>query len=75
MAREVLRILQSSSLRLPRVCDIFPSVSQYQTLTIRPELQPGDLVIDDFFTLFEAVGALEVCVMSELFHNIDSQAH
>lgn len=25
------------------------------------ELQPGDLVIDDFFTLFEAVGALEVC--------------
>lgn len=25
------------------------------------ELRPGDLVIDDFFTLFEAVGALEVC--------------
>lgn len=24
------------------------------------ELRPGDLVIDDFFTLFEAVGALEV---------------
>ncbi|KAM0713949.1 hypothetical protein Q7P37_010912 [Cladosporium fusiforme] len=24
------------------------------------DLQPGDLVIDDFFTLFEAVGALEI---------------
>lgn len=34
-----------------------------RSLIPRLELQPGDLVIDDYFTLFEAVGALEVCFM------------
>ena len=26
------------------------------------QLQPGELIKDDYFTLFEAVGALEVCL-------------
>lgn len=71
----MLRILQSSSLQLRRVCVVLPAVPQHQTLTILPELQPGDLVIDDFFTLFEAVGALEVRVVLEMRYYMTYRAN
>lgn len=66
-------ISQTNSLQLPRVRSL-PFTRQKTThpppgrrnreairLTKYTALEPGELVKDGFFTLFEAVGGLEVC--------------
>lgn len=42
------------------ISSVFWSRNSRRLLTFDSELKPGQLVKDDFFTLFEAVGALEV---------------
>ena len=45
--------------KLPNILFSYPVKTNY-VLTVRKALNTGQLVKDDFFTLFESVGALEV---------------
>ena len=66
-SRSVLRKMSPLSFDKPhRVGTLRAAVFDMDCLTLCLELRTGELVKDEFFTLFESVGALEVRILAEV---------